>query len=166
MNHEYFMEIALDCARAALSKDEFPVGCVITYKDDVVVTRSRTGTAGPDANEVDHAEMQALRELAGLNKEMDPDKMTLFTTLEPCLMCFGAHLLSRIGTLVYAYEDVMGGGTKCDLSSLTPLYRDSRVSIVPNILRDQSLDLFKRFFGSSGNSYWKGSRLAEYTLNL
>jgi tRNA(adenine34) deaminase len=80
-------------------------------------------------------------------------------------MCLGALILSGIGQVVYAYEDVMGGGTKCDLSKLTPLYRDHKISIVPNILRRQSLELFKAFFRNPENRYWQGSLLAQYTLN-
>ena len=52
-------------------------------------------------------------------------------------MCFGAILLSGIGKIVYAYEDVMGGGTCCDLTKLTPLYKNRKISIIPNILRKE-----------------------------
>ncbi len=64
----------------------------------------------------------------------------------------------------YAYEDVMGGGTHCDLSQLPPLYRDNPVAIVPGILRAESLALFKAFFNDPDCRYWNKSQLAEYTL--
>jgi tRNA(adenine34) deaminase len=59
----------------------------------------------------------------------------------------------------------MGGGTSCDLTKLTPLYKDSGISIVPSILRKESLKLFKAFFENPKNAYWRGSLLAGYTLS-
>jgi len=146
MNYKYFMKKALEQAEKALSRGEFPVGCVLVCQDRVIVTGARTGTAGGSANETDHAEMIALRELADRKESTEKGEISLFCTLEPCLMCYGAILLSGIGEIVYAYEDVMGGGTQCDLTKLPPLYRYRRISIVPNILRNESLKLFKTFF--------------------
>lgn len=80
-------------------------------------------------------------------------------------MCFGAILIAGIGTVVWAYEDAMGGGTGCDRSSLPPLYRDRRITIVPRVLRHRSLALFKDFFLNPSNGYWAGSLLADYTLS-
>ena len=85
--------------------------------------------------------------------------------MEPCLMCLGALVLSGIGEIVYAYEDVMGGGTRCDLTKLTPLYKNFKFSIVPSVLRNESLQLFKAFFQNPKNAYWRGSLLASYTLS-
>ncbi len=84
--------------------------------------------------------------------------------MEPCLMCFGAILLSGIGEIVYAYEDVMGGGTKSDLKSLPPLYRDRKISVISGVLRSKSLEIFKAYFSNPSNFYWRGSLLADYTL--
>ncbi|MDM8551068.1 nucleoside deaminase [Desulfobacterales bacterium HSG2] len=164
MDYKYFMEKALEQADRALSRGEFPVGCVLAYQDRVIVTGARTGTSGDSANETDHAEMIALRELADRKEATEKREISLFCTLEPCLMCYGAILLSGIGEIVYAYEDVMGGGTRCDLSKLPPLYRDRQISIVPNILRNESLKLFKAFFEAPESDYWRGSLLAEYSL--
>jgi tRNA(adenine34) deaminase len=164
MNYEHFMEKALNQARKALDAGEFPVGCVLVYKGRILVSAFRIGTNAGPGNEVDHAEMMALRRLVDLKENVDPRELTMFCTMEPCLMCLGALLLSGIGEVVYAYEDVMGGGTGCDLTGLTPLYRDQKISIVPHILRQESIELFKEFFQNPENSYWKGSLLAEYTL--
>ena len=80
-------------------------------------------------------------------------------------MCFAAILLSGIGRIVYAYEDVMGGGTRCDRNRMTPLYRDARVTVVPGVLRKDSLDLFQRYFSNPDHAYWAGSPLCQYTLD-
>ena len=79
-------------------------------------------------------------------------------------MCFSTLILSGVRTIVYGYEDAMGGGTKVMLTDLPPLYADMNVKVVPNILRDQCLMLFKRFFSDTQNEYWKDSLLAQYTL--
>ncbi len=158
------MKMALDQARKALDAGEFPVGCVLVHQNRILATGARKGSMGDFPNEIDHAEMIALKCVAGMDINTDKKEMVLFTTMEPCLMCLGALILNGIGEVVYAYEDVMGGGTGCNLAGLTPLYRNQKISIVPHILRQQSLELFKAFFQNPENSYWKGSLLAEYTL--
>jgi len=165
MDYPFFMERALEQAEKALARGDFPVGCVMIYRDTVILSSSRKNSLGGTVNEIDHAEIIALRKLAAFRGKIDRNEITLFTTLEPCLMCFGAILLSGIGRLVYAYEDVMGGAAMCDLSVMNPLYKDHDIAIVSNILRKESLKLFKAFFSTpDDNDYWKGSLLARYTL--
>jgi tRNA(adenine34) deaminase len=165
MDYEHFMGKALEQAKKALSVGEFPVGSVIVYQNRILATGFRKGTSGDLPNEIDHAEIIALKQLIDLKVNTDNNRVILFTTLEPCMMCLGAMILSGISEIVYAYEDVMGGGTNCDLTKLSPLYKDCRISIVPNILRKESLELFKAFFKNPKNSYWRGSLLAGYTLS-
>ena len=166
MDYRYFMKLALGQAEHALAEGEFPVGCVMVYQDKVLVTGSRKGTIRDDRNEIDHAEMVALRRLTEIEDPIDPDKITAFCTMEPCLMCYGALILAGVGEIVFAYEDVMGGGTGCELSRLKPLYKNSPVMVVPGVMRAESLKIFKTYFSNPANSYWKQSLLAEYTLGL
>ena len=164
MNHEHFMKKALEQAQKALDAGEFPVGCVLVHQNRVLTAGVRKGTAGQCPNEIEHAEMIALKRLADMGIAANSMDIVLYTTMEPCLMCLGAMMLSGISGVVYAYEDVMGGGTRCDLSKLTPLYKNHRISVVPHVLRRESLKLFKRFFNNPENSYWQNSLLAEYTI--
>ena len=164
MDYEYFMKISLEQAEQALIAGEFPVGCVIVHQNKILATGTRKGTIGDGGNEIDHAEMVALRGLLECRGLTKGDGITVFCTMEPCLMCYGALMLAGIDKIVYAYEDVMGGGTDCELSRLRPLYRNSPITVVPNVLRDRSLRLFKTYFSNPANSYWKQSLLAEYTL--
>ena len=159
-----FMKEALKEAQKALAAGEFPVGCVLVSNNEILATGSRTGTLDMFANEVDHAEMVALRRLAQRPAPADHSDIILYSTLEPCLMCFAALILGGIGKIVYAYEDVMGGGTGCDLTALAPLYKNSRVSIKPNVLRKESLALFKAYFSDPETTYWNESLLSTYTL--
>lgn len=165
MDYEHFMKKALEQAEKALAAGEFPVGCVIVHGQDIMVTGARKGTIGDTPNEVDHAEMIALRKLINLKTKINFNEIILFSTLEPCLMCFGALMISGIGKIVFAYEDALGGGCQCDLKKLPPLYKDCRIEIIPNILRSESLRLLKIYFSQPQNTYLKDSFLATYTLS-
>ena len=161
--HEYFMLLALKEAERALQKGEFPVGCVIADRDRVVATGRRINSTG-SPNEMDHAEIIALRAIPAGGSEADRDRLTVYSTMEPCLMCFSTLILNGIRTIVYAYEDVMGGGTNVPLRDLNPLYAAMEITVIPDVLRRKSLDLFVTFFSSPNNLYWRDSLLARYTL--
>ena len=165
MDDADFMRAALAEARHALLAGEFPVGCVIVHAGRIIACGARRGSRSAQPSEIDHAEMVALRQLDACHQDIPREDMVIYSTMEPCLMCFAALTLSRIGKVVYAYEDVMGGGTSCVLESLPPLYRDLRPQVQGGILRAESLSLFKTFFGGSTNTYWKGSLLERYTIH-
>ena len=166
MHHETFMRLALQQAQQALTSNEFPVGAVIVAGDEPVAFGRRANSRNETANELDHAEIVALRDLLARRPEIARDTLTVYSTMEPCLMCYSTMLLNGIRTFVYGYEDAMGGGTNLPLTHLTPLYQAMapEVRILPHVLRQESLDLFKTFFASPANNYWQGSLLAAYTL--
>ena len=160
----HFMEQALALAQTALQEGEFPVGCIITVENRIVVTSRRQASSGDLPSEITHAEILALRELEQRLPREARRKATLYATMEPCLMCYAATLLSGIGRIVWAYEDAMGGGTACNLDALPPLYAENRPEILPHFRRQESLALFREFFQRPKNTYWKDSLLARYTL--
>ena len=164
MRDAHFMEKALEEAKAALGAGEFPVGCVIADGTRVIASGGRVGSRGDFPNELDHAEIIALRRLQAVGYTGNREHLTLYATMEPCLMCFGAIILNHISRLVYAYEDVMGGGTECRLADLPPLYADASMTVIPDVMRAESLDLFRAFFSDAGQIYWQDSLLAQYTL--
>jgi tRNA(adenine34) deaminase len=163
-NDKYYMNLALKEAKKALSLGEFPVGCVMVLRDQVLASGARKSSFGYNTNELDHAEIVTLRNLASLKGFDDYGNIRVYCTMEPCLMCYAALILAGIPRIVWAYEDIMGGGTKCDLSILPSLYAKSRVSIVPYVCRQESLEIFKSFFSNPHHQYWRESLLAEYTL--
>ena len=162
---EECMLLALKAAEAALALGEFPVGCVIMRGADVVATGARRGTrgGGKKVSELDHAEILALHQLEA--RGMGGQDLALYCTMEPCLMCFAAIMLSGIKKVVFGYEDIMGGGAGCDLNGLPPLYRDCGIQVIPGGMRGESLSLFYQFFSQPRNIYWKGSLLEQYTLD-
>lgn len=164
MDYEHFMRAALVEAEKAQAAGEFPVGCVLVSDNRIVATGSRIGTAGDGKNEIDHAEMVALRQLMKRYPESAPSPLTAFSTMEPCLMCLGGLLINNVTEIVYAYEDAMGGATGCRVSDLGPLYRSNALKIRPHVMRSESLELFKEFFAKPANAYWRDSLLARYTL--
>ena len=149
------MKAALEQAREAFQKGEFPVGCVVVQNGQILATGERKGTSPKAAppGEIEHAEINCLKELEKSGTLDLQAPAHLFCTMEPCLMCYGAIIISGIRNIVYAYEDPMGGGTGCDLTSLPPLYSTCGMTIIPGILRKESLQLFYDFFTSARNTY-------------
>ncbi len=164
MDHETFMREALADAHRALAAGEFPVGCVLVADGVIVARGGRQGSTGTALTELDHAEIVALRRLAAENPALDMTRVTVYSTLEPCLMCYATLLLNGIRRFVYAYEDAMGGGTGLDLGRLPPLYQMMRPQITSGILRQESLELFDRFFRDQPSDYLQDTYLARYTL--
>lgn len=177
LNDEKWMGRALELAAMALSNGEFPVGCIIVSAGRVVGKGARLNSRGPCANELDHAEIVALRDWAERTNGVEcggregSDPLTAYCTLEPCLMCLGALILNGIKRIVFAYEDVMGGA--CLLVSSKgglfgfydgSLYKKADIKIIGGIKRAESLALFKAFFSDPSNSYWQDSPLARYTM--
>ena len=166
LDDQFCMQAALKQAKLALDRGDFPVGCVISDGNTIIAKGARSGTSSGDCNEIDHAEIVALRQLNEKTENLDLNftKLSLYSTLEPCLMCFGAILINRIGRVVYAYEDAMGGGTKIKLKDMAPLYRNHKIKIVPYVLRSESLALLQQFFQNPNSYYWTNSLLSSYTL--
>lgn len=159
---EQFMREALKEAHLALAKGEFPVGCVFVVGDDIVARGHRKNSGEGNRNEIDHAEILTLRSLLEERPDIDPAGLSVYSTMEPCLMCYSTMLLSGIRRFVWAYEDVMGGGGNLPLYMLNQLYAGMKVELVDNVLRTESLRLFQNFF--SGYSYWQDSLLSRYTM--
>ena len=161
---EYFMGFALAEAVQALDLGEFPVGCVIVGGDTILASGARVNSQGA-VNELDHAEVQALKQLYGRYPAIDRAQLTVYATMEPCLMCTATLIVSGIQQVVYAYEDAMGGGTNLPLGQLAPLYAKHPFTVRSGVRRRESLALFQRFFRNPQCNYLRDSYLAQYTLS-
>ena len=161
--HEGYMREALAEANAALKAGEFPVGVVLVADGEILVRASRRNSQALSRNEIDHAEINALRILLSEHQQVEPSHVSVYSTMEPCLMCYSTLLLSGIRNFIWAYEDVMGGGTNLALQQLNPLYQAMQVKLVGPVLRQESLALFQQFFRT--HDYWQDSLLSRYTLS-
>ncbi len=107
-NDEHFMKLALKEAKKAREEDEVPVGAVVV-KDGKVIAKAhnrREGTSDPTA----HAELIALKKASKKLGGWRTTGCTLYVTLEPCVMCAGAIINSRIPTVVFGAFDPKAGG--------------------------------------------------------
>jgi tRNA(adenine34) deaminase len=138
------MAAALAEARAAAARGEVPVGAVVVHDGQIIARRGneREETGDPTA----HAEVLALRDAAAALGRWRLDDCTLVVTLEPCLMCAGALLNSRIGRLVYGAADLKAGAT----ASLYNVCADPRLNHNPpvrhGVAATESADLLAAFF--------------------
>jgi tRNA(adenine34) deaminase len=159
----HYMDDALIEAGRALTAGDFPVGCVLVDAGGVVAAGHRINSGGV-GNELDHAEMRALHHYVESRRPGEAMPFTVYCTMEPCLMCYSALVLHGADTIIYGYEDVMGGGCSLPPASLPPLFRKRLPRIIGGVRRADCLALFKQFFADHRNAYWQGSLLARYTL--
>ena len=157
------MRLALDEARSALQRGQFPVGCVLVVENEVMATGGRENS-DIRFSELDHAEIVALRNLQSKYPDIDLEQVVIYSTLEPCLMCFSTLVVNRVSTIVYGFEDVMGGGTNLPMNELAPLYKGREITVIRNVLRDECLYLFQQFFKNPLNTYLRNTLLAENIL--
>ena len=148
MNTEYeaAMRVALEHAELAAVAGEVPVGAVVVNAGEIIAARhnERESLIDPTA----HAEILALRDAAKALGTWHLDNCALVVTLEPCIMCAGALINSRINTLVFGAADLKGGAT----SSLYNVCADPRLNhnprVIHGLLEDESASLLKKFFES------------------
>lgn len=138
------MARALELARRAALHDEVPVGAVLV-RDGRIVAEGHNRTVG-DADPTAHAEALVLRAAAGAQGDFRLEGTTLYVTLEPCAMCAGAIVLSRVPRVVYGASDPKAGMA----GSLGDLLRDSRLNhraaVTPGVLAEESGALLRAFF--------------------
>lgn len=116
--HEYYMSQALELAREAADAGEVPVGCVIV-RDGAVIGRGRNRREEKQAV-CSHAEMEAMAQANAALGSWRLDGCALYVTLEPCPMCAGAIINSRIRRVVYGAADTKAGccGSVTDLFAM------------------------------------------------
>jgi len=138
------MELALEEARAAARIGEVPVGAVVVRGEEII--SSAFNLRETDNDPTAHAELIAMRQAAKALKSWRLDGCTVYVTLEPCAMCAGAMILSRIDRCVYGATDPKGGflGTLGDLSNVPEL--NHTFEVVPGVAEAESAALLKQFF--------------------
>ena len=143
MDHELYMQKALELAREAALEGEVPVGCVIVRNGEIVATgRNRRE---PAKTALGHAEIEAIGaacEKLGGWRLWD---CTLYVTLEPCPMCAGAIVNARIPTVVFGASDDKCGacGSVCDLFSMD---FNHHPQVVKGVCQEEAAALLTDFF--------------------
>ena len=136
--HNQFMKKALQEANYAFFKDEVPVGCVIVHNNEIISRSSNMGELLNDSTA--HAELIAITSAQNNLNSKNLENCTLYTTLEPCMMCYGAIYWSKIKTLVYGASDPKRGFSK----QIVNVDRD--IKIIQGVLEAESKELLNSFF--------------------
>lgn len=143
---EYFMRLALREAERALEHDDVPIGAVVVREGEVIAAghNERELRADPTA----HAELLALREAARTLGSWRVLESVMYVTLEPCAMCAGAIVLSRIPRVVFGASDPKGGAAGSVLDVLNAEQLNHRPEVQSGLLAEECAYLLRAFFAS------------------
>ena len=144
MNKEYYMSLALVEAKKAFIKDEVPVGCVIVLNDEVLAKSYNQKVKKKDPTS--HAEIECIKKACKKLNSSYLNECEMYVTLEPCIMCAGAIINSRIRKVYIGTSDPKGGafGSNTDVNKIKNLNHYPRVE--KNILQDECSKILKEFF--------------------
>ena len=139
-----YMGLALEEARKALSCNEVPVGAIAVTENQVVGRgyNNKESLMDPTA----HAEIIALREAASTLGRWRLSDITLYVTLEPCVMCAGAMVHARLGRVVYGTRDPKGGACGSEYHILQDYRLNHQVDVTGGVLKEEAGRLLRDFF--------------------
>ena len=141
---ERFMRNAIAIARDATRQNEVPIGAVIVRGGKIVAAANNRTVRDQDATA--HAEMIAIRDASAALDRWRLDDCTLYVTLEPCAMCAGAMVLSRISRVVFGAWDEKAGMA----GSVGDILRHPRLNHTPEVqgglLAEQCAEMLRQFF--------------------
>ena len=139
----YFMKQALCQARRALERNEVPVGAVIV-SDKIIVSRGYNQNVSLN-DPTAHAEILAIRKASLKKGNYRLNDCEIYVTLEPCPMCVGALVLSRIKRLVYGAPDPKGGGVR-SIMEFPFKKTNHKIEIMSGIMAEECGQMLKDFF--------------------
>ncbi|MEN6367303.1 MAG: tRNA adenosine(34) deaminase TadA [Thermoguttaceae bacterium] len=144
VEHQRFMEMALEEARAAMAEDEVPIGAVVVHEGRVIARahNQREQLRDPTA----HAEMIAITQAAIARASWRLDDCTLYVTLEPCPMCAGAIVQARIPRVVYGATDPKAGAVDTLYRLLDDSRLNHRAETIAGVLAEPCSQILSQFF--------------------
>ncbi len=146
------MELAINIAAGFLRQDKMPVGAIVAAEGKVL---GLSNLPNPFTSKYfGHAEMVALNFLEG--RPSRDSKITVYTTMEPCVMCMGAILHFPVSRVVYALEDPHGGACSRLEKWVPPRHQGRLPKIVGGLMREESRLLMKEWLTSTKDTYWSG----------
>lgn len=143
-DHEKWMRLALDLAREAGESGEAPVGCVLVVNDEVIGQGRNSPIEWIDPTA--HAEMISIRQGAIALGNYRMSGATLYSTLEPCVMCAGALVAARVGTLVFGARDLRFGGVRSKFRIADSPVLNHRIEVIEGVLGAEATTLLQAFF--------------------
>ena len=141
-----YMEMALEEAKLAASEDEVPIGCVIV-KDDIVIAKAHNIREAAN-NPLGHAETLAIKQASEVLGDWQLVGCDLYATIEPCIMCAGAIIQSRINKVIYGAPDLKGGAFGSSINVLDANNINHRPEVIPGVLEKECTELIKNYFKS------------------
>lgn len=138
------MRLALQEAEKAYSLDEIPVGAVVVRHGQVLALAHNEKEKAQDPTA--HAEILAIRRAAEVSGSWRLTDAVLYVTLEPCPMCAGAIVQSRIKQLVYGVSDPKGGAVESVMKMLNPELWNHKVEVIAGVREEECLALLKKYF--------------------
>jgi tRNA(adenine34) deaminase len=148
--YESWMREALSLARTAMELGEVPVGAVVVVQDDIVGRGHNRRRI--DNDPLAHAEVLALRNAAQTLGNWRFDDATLVVTLEPCVMCAGSIVQSRVRQVVYGASDLKAGAARSLYQVLDDPRMYHRAAVISGVLQDECASLLSEFFRSTRRS--------------
>ena len=141
---EKYMRLAINEAKKAALIDEVPIGCVIV-KDNKVISRG-FNKRELKKDVTSHAEIEAIRRASKKLGDWQLIDCDLYVTIEPCLMCTGAIIQSRIKNVYYGSEDPKGGALVSSLNINEAKNLNHHINIEGGILKDECSNIVKQYF--------------------
>ena len=141
---EQWMKIAIDEAHLAMDENEIPVGAVLVKDNKLIAQAHNRPIINSDPTA--HAEIEVLRTAGKKLRDYRIPKSTLYVTLEPCAMCFGAMIHARIERLVFGASDPKSGvcGSTIELSSES--FFNHQISVSGGVLEHECKNILQSFF--------------------
>lgn len=139
-----YMELAIREAELAFEEGEVPVGSVVVFENKIIGRGHNRTEALHDASA--HAEMIALSAAYSHFDDWRLENCYLFSTLEPCIMCAGAAVLSRIKTIVFGAPDIRFGGCGTLMNVPVDPRLNHRCEIIGGVREEEIAAMMRQFF--------------------
>ncbi len=140
----FFMKLALQEAKRAAEVDEVPIGAVIVKDDEIISKAYNLRETLQDATA--HAELLAIRKACEVLGTWRLNGCSLYVTLEPCPMCAGAIILSRVDRVVFGAKDPKGGACGSIVNLPADKRFNHRPEVVEGVMADECGEILTKFF--------------------
>jgi tRNA(adenine34) deaminase len=156
-----FMSAALQAAAISLGEDQLPVGAIAVRYDKIIARAHRCEEMN---DRLGHAEMVALEMAVDAVGAAAMREVTIYSTLEPCVMCMGAMLHCYVKRIVFAFEDRFGGATNLVHAKLPVRHRSHIPEVTGGVLREESRLLFGKYLATTKNPFWSNQKENPFAL--